>query len=84
MRDASFRTSGNQFSISGNDSYTAFVLNSFDEQGRGCRHWCAVIFEKLDRSGIQSDVSARSREDEQYRKFGDKIPMPPICGTFYA
>ncbi|KAJ3973170.1 hypothetical protein EV361DRAFT_83117 [Lentinula raphanica] len=60
--------------------------HDFDEQGNGCRHWCATVLEKLAESGIvQSDVSAlyQDWELEQYRKFGDRIPMPRICGMFY-
>ncbi|KAJ3990416.1 hypothetical protein F5890DRAFT_1577 [Lentinula detonsa] len=60
---------------------------NFDEKGRGCRHWCAVVLDKLAQSRIvQYDVSTLYRQWEvsQHLKLGSKVPMPRICGTFYT
>jgi hypothetical protein len=61
---------------------------SFNDDGNGCRHWCAVSLEKLAEAGyIASTVGPdfRAYEDQEHAKFGTtRFPMPRIQGSFYV
>ncbi|KAJ7849993.1 hypothetical protein B0H14DRAFT_3137764 [Mycena olivaceomarginata] len=60
----------------------------FNDDGNGCRHWCAVSLDKLAEAGyITSTVGPdfRAYEDQEHAKFGTtRFPMPRIQGSFYA
>ncbi|KAF8825204.1 hypothetical protein HHX47_DHR7000086 [Lentinula edodes] len=69
--------------------FNDFKVNQydFDDQGRGCRHWCAAIFDILASLGItlpKTSLDFENWENKQYEKFGDMFHMPRSCGTFYT
>ncbi|KAL5500851.1 hypothetical protein ACEPAH_9238 [Sanghuangporus vaninii] len=58
----------------------------FNDEGQGCRHWCACVLEKL----VEDQLVAHSvpqdfadYEIQEYAKFGSKFPLPRIKGNFY-
>jgi len=63
-----------------------FERYDFNENGQGCRHWCAVALHKLAEAGfVEADVGRRFEqfEKEQHAVWGPKFPMPRIRGSFY-
>ncbi|EPQ60154.1 hypothetical protein GLOTRDRAFT_67547 [Gloeophyllum trabeum ATCC 11539] len=58
----------------------------FNENGQGCRHWCATVLEKLAEGGfVREDIGQlfQQFEKEHHAKWGSKFPMPRIVGSYY-
>ncbi|KAJ3718335.1 hypothetical protein C8R42DRAFT_675686 [Lentinula raphanica] len=58
----------------------------FDQNGRGSRHWCAVVVNHLVLLGILDpamNTAFHDWEKMQNQSLGEKFPLPSNRGTFY-
>ncbi|KAF8181318.1 hypothetical protein BJ912DRAFT_1125959 [Pholiota molesta] len=65
---------------------TCLYINRFNNNGNGCRHWCATALDKLMEGGyIDGPVqdAFTKYEEDCAATYGDRILTPRIRGTFY-